>query len=562
MHDFGDDDHVHAADGLILFKEIGRAVYATVAASELTQITSAGIDVGSATTHLVFSRLALRRQQVGLASRYRVVHRDTFAHSPIALTPYCADGRIDADALSAIVEAGFKAAGASPESVDTGALVITGAAASRANAATIAELFSGQSGKFVSATAGPHLEALMAAYGSGAVARSAAEARTLLHLDVGGATTKLSIVQQGTVLESMALDVGGRLVACDDAGRVVRLEPAGALAAEALGLALAVGDALDLGARQAIAERLVAALFDLPQLSRATEWGLLDPFTRRLLVTEPLAYDGPIDVLTCSGGVAEYVYEHESRDFGDLGPYLGAAIRRRIMAPTFAIPLAPVDERIRATVIGAGQYTLQVSGKSIHVPRPGLLPLRGLPVLALALPAEGLTAGSVQALIQSALRQHDLVDGEQPLAVAFRWEHEPFSELLRGLAERRVPGATALYRRVEPEHQLLREVAAGILWALPRTLERHQPLVVVCDNDVGSLLGRIIAEDLAPGADVICLDEIELGAFDYLDVGESLPDRPAVPVVVKSLVFGGPRQAHHGHAADGHETPSRQVGGR
>jgi len=551
MHDFGDDDHIHAADGLILFKELGRAAYATVAASELTRVTSAGIDVGSATTHLIFSRLDLRRQQVGLASRYRVVHRDTFARSPIALTPYRPDGLVDAEALQEIFAAAFQAADCSPETIDTGALVITGAAASRENAAAIAGLFSAQSGKFVSATAGPHLEALMAAYGSGAVARSAAEARTLLHVDVGGATTKLCVVQQGTVLESMALDVGGRLVVCDAAGRVTRLEPAGALAAEALGRPLALGDPLDAAGRQALAERLIDALFQVPQLSRLGQWGLLDPFTERLLVTEPLRYDGPIDVMTCSGGVAEYVYERETSDFGDLGPYLGAAIRRRVSSPTFPIPLAPVDERIRATVIGAGQYTLQVSGRSIHVPRPDLLPLRSVPVLALALPNEGVTADGVQALIEAALRQHDLADGEQPLAIAFRWEHEPISELLRGLAERRVPGATALYRRVEPEHALLRAVAAGIVGALPRTLERRQPLVVVCDNDVGSLLGRILAEDLAPGADVVCLDEIELGAFDYIDVGEQLPNRPAVPVVVKSLVFGGGHRGHHGREAPG-----------
>jgi ethanolamine utilization protein EutA len=104
---------------------------------------------------------------------------------------------------------------------------------------------------------------------------------------------------------------------------------------------------------------------------------------------------------------------------------------------------------------------------------------------------------------------------------------------------------------VEPEHALLRAVAAGIVGALPRTLERRQPLVVVCDNDVGSLLGRILAEDLAPGADVVCLDEIELGAFDHIDVGEQLASRQAVPVVVKSLVFGGGHRGHHGHGAPG-----------
>src|SRR5581483_12041799 len=272
-----------------------------------------------------------------------------------------------------------------------------------------------------------------------------ATGQTLLHLDVGGATSKLSVVQAGAVLGSMALSVGARLVACDAAGRVTRLEPAGARAAAALGRPLALGDPLDAAGREALAERLAGALFQA--LARRP----LDPFARSLLVTPPLGYDGSIDALTCSGGVAEYVYEQETRDFGDLGPYLGAAIRRRLAAPDFPLPLAPVDERIRATVIGAAQYTLQVSGKSIHVPRPDLLPLRSLPVVVPALPEGAADAAQVAAAVRAALEH-----GAQPLAVAFRWAHEPYSELLRGLAERRVPGASALYRRLEPEHRLLR----------------------------------------------------------------------------------------------------------
>jgi len=144
MHDFGDLDHEHLADGMLLFKEIGRAAYGTVAAREITQLTSVGIDVGSATAHLVFSRLALRRRQEETASRYRVVHRETLARSPIALTPYADGNHIDAAALQAIFDAAFRDAGLTPETIDTGALIVTGAAASRANAAAIAALFADQ----------------------------------------------------------------------------------------------------------------------------------------------------------------------------------------------------------------------------------------------------------------------------------------------------------------------------------------------------------------------------------------------------------------------------------
>lgn len=542
MHDFGDADHEHTGDGILLFKELGRLAYSTVASRELTTVTSVGIDVGSATTHLIFSRLALRRAQEGAVSRYRVVHRETLARSPIALTPYAAGEQIDAAALAEILAAGYRAAGLREDEVETGALITTGAAATRTNAAAISALLAEQSGKFVSAVAGPHLEALLAAHGSGAVTRSAMDQSTLLHLDIGGATSKISIVQQGAVVETVALDVGGRLVACDDADRVTRLEPAGSRAAEALGLPLALGLTLRSADRALLAERLADVL------GRLIERRPLDVFGESLYVTEPLRYDGPIDGLTCSGGVGEYVYGDEQRDFGDLGRFLGAALRRRFIDPSFPYPLLPVDERIRATVIGAAQYTLQVSGRSIHVPRLDLLPLRNLPVVALSLPDEPFEPGLVADAITSGLRQADLVDGAQPLALALRWAYEPASELLRGLAERRVPGASALYRRVEPEYALLHAVATGIARALPQTLARHQPLVVVCDNDVGSLLGRLLCDEIAPGADVACLDEVELDRFDYIDVGELLPDRPAVPVVVKSLVFGSGRNQHHHHA--------------
>jgi len=465
------------------------------------------------------------------------------ARPPIALTPYRPDGEIDAAGVGALVAAAYGDAGLTPDEVDSGALIVTGAAATRANAAAVAGAVAADSGKFVCAAAGPQLEALLAAHGSGAVALSAVEEQTLLHLDVGGATSKLSVVQGGAVLDSMALEVGARLVVCDDSGRVTRLEPAGARAAAALGLALEVGTPLDDAGRRAIAERLAAAL--LAVVERRTD----DALAESLRITPPLDYDGPVDALTCSGGVAEYVYEQEQRGFGDLGVYLGAALRQRLAAPGLGLPLTPVDERIRATVIGASQYTLQVSGRSIYVAQPGLLPLRSLPVAVPTLPDTPPSADEAEAAVRAALARHDLVDGEQPFALAFRWAHEPYSELLRGLAERRVPGASALYRRVEPEHGWLRGLAEGIARALPATVAGREPLVVVCDNDVGSLLGRLLAEEVAPGARVVCLDEIELNAFDYIDVGEPLAGRQAVPVVVKSLVFGSGRNAHH-HAAE------------
>src|SRR5437773_438824 len=154
-----------------------------------THLTSVGIDIGSSTSHLMFSQLS-----VGYPSptqrRPEVLERRILDRSPILLTPFSGDWNIDAGPLKKLIDGEFEAAGLSPEKVDTGAVIITGEAARRDNAQRIAEMFSDQSGKFVCATAGPRLEALMAAHGSGAVALSREFAMRVLHVDIGGGTTK------------------------------------------------------------------------------------------------------------------------------------------------------------------------------------------------------------------------------------------------------------------------------------------------------------------------------------------------------------------------------------
>src|SRR5215510_8475807 len=177
-----------------------------------THLTSVGIDIGSSTSHLMFSEL-----RIGYPSLHQrkpvVLERNVIARSRILLTPFTGDWNIEAGPLKALVDTTFKEAGLTREEIDTGAVIITGEAARRDNAAKIAELFADQTGRFVCATAGPTLETIMGAHGSGAVMESRAQRATLLNIDVGGGTTKISVIDNGRIRATTALNIGARLVA-------------------------------------------------------------------------------------------------------------------------------------------------------------------------------------------------------------------------------------------------------------------------------------------------------------------------------------------------------------
>src|SRR5215471_19699876 len=334
-------------------------------------LISVGIDIGSAGTQVIFSRVNLRRLGEDLSSRYTEVSRETLFQSPVALTPYRSEELIDDAALDAIIAAAYDAAQLSPEAIDTGAVILTGEALRRENAAAIAEVLSRRGGEFVCAAAGHHMEAMLAAYGSGAARVAHDEGIRVLNIDIGGGTTKLAIVEQGRVTATAAVHIGGRLQVIDDAMRIVRLDPAGKSHAAQTGFSWEKGDVTDPAALDAVAETMADALVS------AITARPLPAAIARLYLTDPIADFGRIDGIMFSGGVAEYVYRREERDFGDMGRRLGRAVRRRIDAVALPWRLLPAGECIRATALGASEYTVQLSGNTSYISDPGeLLPRR------------------------------------------------------------------------------------------------------------------------------------------------------------------------------------------
>jgi ethanolamine utilization protein EutA len=493
-------------------------------------LTSVGMDIGSSGTQVIFSRVHMRRISEELTSRYIVSKRETLYQSPVQLTPYRNETRIDDEALGALIDEAYGAAGLNPENIDTGVVILTGEALRRKNAEGIARILADQGGEFVCATAGHHMEAMLAAYGSGSAKASHDLGKRILNIDIGGGTTKLAIVEAGAIVSTAAIHIGGRLQVTDSEGRITRLDPAGRHHALQAGFDWKLGDIIRNDDLDKVADRMATTLAQALQPPLADE-------TRRLYLTDPITDFGRIDGIMVSGGVGEYVYGRESRDFGDMGRRLGTAFRKEL--DRLSWPLLPAGACIRATALGASEYTVQLSGNTSHITNPGrLLPRRNMQVVQPPLPlAEHLDPVAIAASIRAHLTAFDLVDTTANVALALRWEGRP-------------------------EYSRLRVFAEGVRGGLANRIDAGLPIYVMLDGDIAMNLGRILSEELGIGSDVLVIDSVQLRDFDYIDLGKiRLPSR-TVPVTIKSLVFNedprspGPRQRlhHHddGHHAHGH----------
>src|SRR5258706_7738632 len=368
--DGADHDHDH------FFEKEGNPEDNPLWIQDHVSLRSVGIDIGSSGTQVIFSRINLRRMGEELSSRYFVVSRETLFQSPVSLTPYRSEELMDDAELGAIIDKAFADAGLHPDDIDTGGVILTGEALRRENAQAIAGLLAEERGEFVCASAGHHMEAMLAAYGSGAARVSHDTGKRILNIDIGGGTTKLAIVDRGKVTATAALHVGGRLVVVDEAKRIARLDPAGKHLAARAGLRWNRGDVVDAAAM----ERVAAWMADAVLASVAAR--PVPEQVGELFLTERLPDPEGVDGVMFSGGVAEYVYQRETRDFGDLGRLLGLALRKKLDAGALPWPLLPPGECIRATALGASEYSVQLSGNTIYISNPGtLLPRRNLQVL-------------------------------------------------------------------------------------------------------------------------------------------------------------------------------------
>lgn len=437
-------------------------------------LLSMGLDVGTSTTQMVISRLTIENRASGFSvPEMEIAKREILYKSPVHFTPLLGENLVDGNKIRALVEQEYAAAGIGREQIDTGAVIITGESSRKENARSVLDALSQSSGEFVVATAGPHLESMLAAKGAGADQYSEEKDITVLHIDIGGGTSNLALLKNGQVIATGCMNVGGRLLKFDQEGRVLYRSPVLDGLEE-----LAVGQRPSPAQISALCQTLVQALEMAAGLRPSTE--LLQKYWTEE-AGNPWLPPADVEVISFSGGVAECIDRRfPALEFGDIGPVLGEAISKsRLCQKQYRLG----QDAIRATVIGAGAHSAQLSGSTVFY-RGVDFPMKNLPV--------------VRSLQQ--LRQLD------------------------------TPGVLALPENNSIPYSRICQIADEVAENWPAF-----PVLIAPEADMAKALGHALALRLPPDRGILCIDRVRLPEGCYLDVGQPIGN--ALPVVVKTLIL-------------------------
>lgn len=479
--------------------------------ADKTAILSVGIDVGTSTTQVVFSKLQMDNAG-GYFSvpRVAIVDKEVVYKSEVYMTPLKTDVLIDTDALRDIVAAEFRKAGYRPEDTDSGAVIITGESARKENSDAVLKSLSDFAGDFVVSAAGPDMESLIAGKGSGAWQYSMDHHCRVANLDIGGGTTNVVLFEDGETLARGCLDIGGRLICMNPQGIITKVSPAAAMMAQAAGVSVSVGDRCDELKLTAVTRQMAAALN--AYLGVGTKD--IDAILRQ--IKTPGSSDFPVpekvQAVFFSGGVADLIY-HESADtwaYGDIGVLLGRAIRESRLFTDFQ-KMEP-GETIRATVVGAGTYTTTISGSTITY-SDDIFPLKNIPVIKLD---EELQEACFAGETEPVIRRIQWVLGQN--------DEEHFILAMPG---KRNPGYTEMKR-----------AAASIRQIMDRVQPPGEPILLVIESDIAKAMGQMIRQQPDLKRQVVAIDSIHVEDGEYVDMGKPMMNGMVIPVVVKTLIFG------------------------
>ena len=479
--------------------------------ADKTAILSVGIDVGTSTTQVVFSKLQMDNAG-GYFSvpRVAIVDKEVVYKSEVYMTPLKTDVLIDTDALRDIVAAEFRKAGYRPEDTDSGAVIITGESARKENSDAVLKSLSDFAGDFVVSAAGPDMESLIAGKGSGAWQYSMDHHCRVANLDIGGGTTNVVLFEDGETLARGCLDIGGRLICMNPQGIITKVSPAAAVMAQAAGVSVSVGDRCDELKLTAVTRQMAAALN--AYLGVGTKD--IDAILRQIKTPGSSDFPVPekIQAVFFSGGVADLIY-YESADtwaYGDIGVLLGRAIRESRLFTDFQ-KMEP-GETIRATVVGAGTYTTTISGSTITY-SDDIFPLKNIPVIKL----------------DEELQEACFAGETEPVIRRIQWA------LGQNDAERFI---LAMPGKRDPGYTEMKRAAASIRQIMDRVQPPGEPILLVIESDIAKAMGQMIRQQPDLKRQVVAIDSIHVEDGEYVDMGKPMMNGMVIPVVVKTLIFG------------------------
>jgi len=476
--------------------------------TENQSLLSVGIDVGTTTAQIVFSRLNLTNiARTGLIPRVTITDREILYQSPIFFTPLIDQDSIDANKLNEIVRHEYAEANVDPGQVATGAVIITGETAKKKNADAILQVLSGLAGEFIVSVAGPNVESLIAGRGSGAAQYSQSHYTTVTNVDIGGGSANSAIFRSGNLLGAAAMNYGGRIMIVEHVtGQIQHIaEPAKQILADC-GLDLKIGDTPSIEDLRVFTDRMADITVELVE-------GTSSPLAQKLYLTPAAPVSGKGTILMFSGGIGHYYYHpiliNDVQDItihDDVGPLLAESLRLHPVLSSYQV-IAP-EETLRATVVGASTQTVTLSGSTIWA-EGEILPLKNIPVIH-----QRLAPDFHPEQIASSIRE-----------TAYRFDLDPATDQF----------AIALDLTGALEYQSLQQLAAG-LREFSGLLPLEKPLLIIIDRDYAQVVGQTV-KGMLPNRPLLVLDQIGLMEGDYIDIGIPLMDGRIVPLSVKTLVF-------------------------
>lgn len=471
-------------------------------AQQTNTILSAGIDIGTSTTKIIISQLVLQNTAGRThVPRVEIIDKIVLYKSPIFRTPLLDNTTIDAKQIEQIIFSQYQLANVHPSDIQAGAILITGETATKQNASELIHYLSDAAGEFLVATAGPDLESILAAKGSGAVAYSKKTSKVIANIDIGGGTTNIAVLKHGEVIGTVTLHLGGRLMEYKQ-GRLISIAPAIQRLFIKHDRTISVNSPYDRVTEQWVIENMLLSL-------NAVLRGEQDADKIPLLLGHLPNWTEPIDCLMFSGGVARFLYPElktveASYTFDDMGEEIAHSILQNPALQEFQW-LEPL-ETVRATVTGAGAQSTEVSGSTIEVSED-LLPLKNIPV-----------------------HTCDFQQSHGDIAEKIRYAISTAEQLYQIDCEETY---FALYLKNIPYLQFhdIEQIAECVLqhWS------RNNTIIVILESDYAKALGQTLKRKTKK-KNIICIDQIYVNTNDYIDIGKPVYSG-VVPVVIKTLAF-------------------------